>query len=100
VRHAAGPIFAAGAHQDSTSTLALLLSLTNDFPVEWTAFVNGKDDPAIPIGPNLFPHLAQGRRAATDGLVAFAPGGDGKLSHIHSTSLMRLRMGSAASRGL
>ena len=74
MRHTAGPIFAAGPHHDSTSALALLLSLTHDFPVEWTVFVNGKDDPAIPIVPNLFPYLAQGRRAAIDGLVAFAPG--------------------------
>ncbi len=65
---------------DSASPLALLLSLPHDFPVEWIAFVNGKGDLAIPIGPNLFPYLTQGRHVQIDSLIAFAPGNDGKLS--------------------
>ena len=63
-----------------SSGLATLFSLPHDFPAEWTAFVNGKGDLAVPIGPNLFPYLAQGKHVLIDGLIAFALGSGGKLA--------------------
>jgi hypothetical protein len=59
-----------------SSGLALLFSLSHDFPAEWAAFVNGKGDLAIPIRKVYFPYLAQSGPATIDALTLFAPDKD------------------------
>jgi hypothetical protein len=50
------------------SDLALLFSLSHDFPTEWSAFVNGSGDFTATIRQDYFPYFAQGRAIAIGGL--------------------------------
>jgi len=48
----------------ATSQLALLFSLTYDFPTEWAAFTSGTQNLVIDLKRDFFPYLVQGRDIA------------------------------------
>ena len=50
------------------SGLALLFSLPNDFPTEWSAFVNGNSDFAAQLRKDHFPYMVQHEALAIDAL--------------------------------
>lgn len=62
------------------SSLALLFSLRNDFPTEWSAFVNGAGDFAATIRNNFFPYFTQRKAITISGLDLY--GQDVKKHHV------------------
>ena len=48
--------------------LALLFSLRNDFPTEWSAFVTGVGDFSATIRKDYFPYFTQGQQITIAGL--------------------------------
>jgi len=53
--------------------LALLFSLPHDFPVEWSAFVNGAADFQANIRRDYFPYFTQGKNLTLTSLQMYAP---------------------------
>jgi Tc toxin complex TcA C-terminal TcB-binding domain len=51
---------------------ALLFSLPHDFPVEWSAFVNGTADFTCTIQRDYFPYFTQGKTLAINGLEIYS----------------------------
>jgi hypothetical protein len=65
--------FLNGVFQDlGQSNLALLFSLRNDFPAEWSAFVNGGTPFTATIRKDRFPFFAQGKEIEITGLEVYA----------------------------
>jgi hypothetical protein len=60
------------------ANFALLFSLPHDFPVEWSAFVNGTGSFAATIGSDSFPYFTQGRTITINSLELWD---DGLTSH-------------------
>jgi hypothetical protein len=60
--------------QANQSNLALLFSLRHDFPTEWSAFVNAKDNAPFSavIRRDYFPYFVQGKPLAIAGLELYA----------------------------
>jgi hypothetical protein len=54
------------------SGLALLFSLRNDFPTEWSVFVKGNQDLTIRLRKDHFPYLVQSEVLSIDGLDLYA----------------------------
>src|SRR5262249_3521339 len=53
------------------ANLALLFSLTYDFPTEWSAFVNGTGSFSATIRRDAFPYFAQGRNITINELQLY-----------------------------
>ncbi len=68
--------------------LALLFSLRNDFPTEWSAFVNGSTDFAMRLHKDSFPYLVQRKTLAIHALELYAASND-KLTR-RSVEIQRL----------
>jgi hypothetical protein len=61
---------------DATSApLAILFSLPHDFPVEWSAFVNGAADFQANIRRDDFPYFTMGKNLTVTGLEIYGPNG-------------------------
>lgn len=73
VRAALDELFGSG--DSSQSSLALLLSLRHDFPVEWSRFVNGTGDFAAAVRREHFPYFTTRKRIEVSGLELYS-GGD------------------------
>ncbi len=58
------------------SGLALLFSLRNDFPTEWSTFVNGGSDFAVRLRKDYFPYIVQSEALAIEALELYAASGD------------------------
>jgi hypothetical protein len=59
------------------SGLALLFSLRNDFPTEWSAFVNSNLDFTVQLRKDHFPYMVQqSKKLAIDALELYAVSGD------------------------
>lgn len=63
-----------------SSELALLFSLSQDFPTEWSAFANSANDLALRMRKDYFPYMVQSETLSVDALDLFAPVGN-KLVH-------------------
>jgi hypothetical protein len=50
-----------GEASASGANLALLFSLSHDFPTEWSAFVNGNQDLSVTVGRDYFPYFVTGK---------------------------------------
>ena len=57
--------------QASQSNLTLLFSLRHDFPMEWSAFVNGTGDFGVMIRKDYFPYFTQWRPVTIVGLELY-----------------------------
>jgi len=55
--------------------LAMLFSLPHDFPVEWSAFVNGAADFQADIRRDYFPYFTQGKNLTITNLEVYGPTG-------------------------
>jgi hypothetical protein len=64
----------------TAASLAMLFSLPHDFPVEWSAFVNGAANFQAAIRRDYFPYFTQGKNLTITGLELYGPGG-GILRH-------------------
>lgn len=64
---------ALGTQFKDQSNLALLFSLRHDFPTEWSAFVNGKDNSSFTttIHRDYFPYFTQNKQIAIADLVLY-----------------------------
>jgi hypothetical protein len=58
---------------DSGANLALLFSLPHDFPMEWSAFVNGTDNFSATIKHDFFPYFTQGKDITINDLKIYGP---------------------------
>jgi hypothetical protein len=56
------------------ANLALLFSLSHDFPTEWSAFVNGSGDFSATIRRDYFPYFTHGRKIALGKFQLYAQG--------------------------
>jgi len=55
------------------ANFALLFSLSHDFPVEWSAFVNGAGDFTASIERDFFPYFTQGKTITINSLEIYGP---------------------------
>ncbi|MGI8960803.1 MAG: toxin [Bryobacteraceae bacterium] len=57
---------------EGQANLALLFGLRNEFPTEWSAFVNGSGDFSAKIRRDFFPYFTQSSQIAIDGFDLYA----------------------------
>lgn len=58
----------------SSAGLAQLLMITQDFPMEWAAFVAGTGDLSLPLRRGDFPYFTHARTIVLDEVILFATG--------------------------
>jgi hypothetical protein len=58
---------------ETGAPLAMLFSLPHDFPVEWSAFVNGAADFQASIRRDDFPYFTQGKNLTIISLEVYGP---------------------------
>lgn len=58
----------------SAAGLSQLLMISQDFPMEWAAFVEGTGDLALPLIRGDFPYFTRGRAIVLDDVALFAAG--------------------------
>jgi len=56
------------------ANFGLLFSLTHDFPVEWSTFVNSAANFSAAISRDFFPYFTQGAAVTVTGLEIYGPG--------------------------
>jgi hypothetical protein len=61
--------------------LAMLFSLAHDFPVEWSAFVNGAADFQAAIRRDYFPYFTQGKNLTITSLEIYGGSMGAPLRH-------------------